>query len=275
MPTSSNPTTSNLTSLKPTLAMVKARQLVHVAAHSLGTRKLAGGTTVAVERPVRIISVRPAGALPMPSANRVAMRIRGALPLNGTGLGMDARCSRRASRTPTIVPPEDGEGDSKSARGPRRRHPRRHPRRLLARPARQLLAQPARQLVPPFSLAGVVGGGTRILESRCAFMALGPTSPADPSPKPDASHDATPVLVATKQFSKQLAHGVHSAGWAIGVLQLGPLAHADAVPLRAAPKLRARISATTRKGGNLLSQLPHEHATSWGGPRRPTHALLG
>lgn len=133
----------------------------------------------------------------------------------------------------------------------------RRPRRLLARPARRLarrlLARPVRQLVPPFSLAGVVGGGTRILESRCAFMALRPTSPADPSPKPDASHDATPVLVATKQFSKQLAHGVHSAGWAIGVLQLGPPAHADAVPLRAVPKLRARISATTRRGGALQS----------------------
>ena len=84
-------------------------------------------------------------------------------------------------------------------------------------------------------------------------MALGPTSPAGPSPKPDASHDATLVLVATKQFSKQLAHGVHSAGSAIAVLQLDPLARAHAVPLRDVPKLRARISATTRMGGALQS----------------------
>ena len=238
---------------------------VHVAAHSLGTRKLAGGTTVAVERPVRILSGRPAGAPPMPSANRVVMRIRGALPLNGTGLGMDARCSRRASRTPTIVPPEDGEGDSKSARDPLQH---------LLGPLLQS-RPPARRLVPMFSLAGVASGGTPIHECRSAFMGRGPTSVADPSPKPCALHDAMLVLVATKQFLKQLAHGVHSAGWAIAMLRLDPPPHAHAVLLRGVLKLRARISASTRKGGNLLSQLPHEHATSWGGPRRPTHALLG
>jgi len=83
-----------------------------------------------------------------------------------------------------------------------------------------------------------------------------------------------PVLVAIRQYSKELAHGVHSAGWAIDVLRLDPNPHADASVLvivlgmfvQDVPKLRVRISASTRKVGrhhSLCEDLLPDEAGEW------------